>query len=681
MNIQSLVEKSVIYPPLPAGVDALRILNLQPGNFDDPLTCTSVSYTFGDKPKYVALSYTWESPYADIASLPTSPEGEISQTSSMGGQQLHAKTMSSNYSLNAVPTHRNPKLSSVKNSQIALSRSTAITVNGQPFPVHHNLYLALLHLRSPDHTLSIWIDAICISQSDTLERNSQVALMPFIYTRARTVVAWLGTKAYTTQLEPFRALSLDWMTGQTNRYPDFLADSARMIYSQEPDLHTFARIMESTYWGRLWIVQEVCLAYKLVFVYGSKIWPGEDIEQWECMAQARLQVPQQSSDNAQHSKRIEQAKMLRLLDVRKRKHASDMKLENLIELFATHACTRVKDKIYALLGLAKDVAPFADSATDSKRSPVDLHNIKVDYSQSIYDIWADVVRFIYNSTRDQEKRLNSRRGKDLATSGLPHAPERVTIMRTAGVVQEALRQELEKDVTDDSGSKLAGKNPIVKVIGYVAGRILQLGPDYNTLISTFQAQREWPICWTHVYDEPEDLETLSKTNEQYTRDIMDYSESYLARIQDVCAPNVVAWNSDQQERPCSQNAVEYGKIFGRTNAGGDQCSALCAPRISLGTDCLIMLVPPAARAGDIIVRFWNCSAAAIMRYTPSRAPSRETNSPQEANTPLMLVGRADVADVPGTKSSFRNWVPKPAAAANVDMDLRTLQILTACIRT
>lgn len=38
----------------------------------------------------------------------------------------------------------------------------------------------------------LWIDAICINQSDIKEREEQVARMAHIYKRARRVVVWLG---------------------------------------------------------------------------------------------------------------------------------------------------------------------------------------------------------------------------------------------------------------------------------------------------------------------------------------------------------------------------------------------------------------------------------------------------------------------------------------------------------
>jgi hypothetical protein len=40
--------------------------------------------------------------------------------------------------------------------------------------------------------LSIWIDAICIDQSNTQERNQQVSMMGDVYGSATTVWVWLG---------------------------------------------------------------------------------------------------------------------------------------------------------------------------------------------------------------------------------------------------------------------------------------------------------------------------------------------------------------------------------------------------------------------------------------------------------------------------------------------------------
>ena len=58
-----------------------------------------------------------------------------------------------------------------------------------------SLYYALHHLRQPDQSRYLWIDAICINQEDLDERSQQVGLMRQIYSQASHVVVWLGPEA------------------------------------------------------------------------------------------------------------------------------------------------------------------------------------------------------------------------------------------------------------------------------------------------------------------------------------------------------------------------------------------------------------------------------------------------------------------------------------------------------
>jgi hypothetical protein len=67
-----------------------------------------------------------------------------------------------------------------------------ITVNGSSFLVSSTLYVALEHLRYRSQECKLWIDAICIDQANTSERNSQVAIMRQIYRNAARVIIWIG---------------------------------------------------------------------------------------------------------------------------------------------------------------------------------------------------------------------------------------------------------------------------------------------------------------------------------------------------------------------------------------------------------------------------------------------------------------------------------------------------------
>ncbi|KAF1969164.1 heterokaryon incompatibility, partial [Bimuria novae-zelandiae CBS 107.79] len=43
-----------------------------------------------------------------------------------------------------------------------------------------------------DDACTLWIDALCINQNDPIEKGHQVALMGKVYSRASSVLVWLG---------------------------------------------------------------------------------------------------------------------------------------------------------------------------------------------------------------------------------------------------------------------------------------------------------------------------------------------------------------------------------------------------------------------------------------------------------------------------------------------------------
>lgn len=55
-----------------------------------------------------------------------------------------------------------------------------------------NLYTVLLHLQDHDIPRIIWVDAVCIDQSETREKEVQISLMAEIYAKASRVIVWLG---------------------------------------------------------------------------------------------------------------------------------------------------------------------------------------------------------------------------------------------------------------------------------------------------------------------------------------------------------------------------------------------------------------------------------------------------------------------------------------------------------
>jgi hypothetical protein len=67
-----------------------------------------------------------------------------------------------------------------------------IFIHEHSFDVTVNLHAALLRLRNHSIERILWVDAICINQTDSKEKGQQIQSMAKIYGHANRVVVWLG---------------------------------------------------------------------------------------------------------------------------------------------------------------------------------------------------------------------------------------------------------------------------------------------------------------------------------------------------------------------------------------------------------------------------------------------------------------------------------------------------------
>jgi hypothetical protein len=119
-----------VYQPLDPGADDFRVLEILPGNAGDTIRC-SITQPFHLNTNYRALSYRAGDP----------------------------------------------------------TKTGEIVVNGHLFNVFATLFSAMKRLRFADKSRILWIDQICINQSNLEERSSQVPKMRLIYERAVEVIA------------------------------------------------------------------------------------------------------------------------------------------------------------------------------------------------------------------------------------------------------------------------------------------------------------------------------------------------------------------------------------------------------------------------------------------------------------------------------------------------------------
>lgn len=84
-----------------------------------------------------------------------------------------------------------------------------ICINEKRAFVTRNLFKALKSIRQIDEDTILWVDALCIDQSNHKEKGHQVSQMRLVYERAEDVIIWLGESDADTDILFDDALKLD----------------------------------------------------------------------------------------------------------------------------------------------------------------------------------------------------------------------------------------------------------------------------------------------------------------------------------------------------------------------------------------------------------------------------------------------------------------------------------------
>ncbi|KAL6711855.1 hypothetical protein ACN47E_002898 [Coniothyrium glycines] len=156
-----------------------------------------------------------------------------------------------------------------------------------------NLAEALPHLIKQSRTKRLWIDQLCINQSDNTERSAQVGLMSQIYTKASRVLVWLGPA------DEHSRTCKQWLAALAELLPTL--QSAHRVVRESPEYHrdwrqvivrdTFASPATAPVWAaalikfwarpwftRGWIVQEFLLAREVVCLAGDVEFSLQDLD-------------------------------------------------------------------------------------------------------------------------------------------------------------------------------------------------------------------------------------------------------------------------------------------------------------------------------------------------------------------------------------------------------------------
>ncbi|KAL2074911.1 hypothetical protein VTL71DRAFT_8691 [Oculimacula yallundae] len=240
-------------------------------------------------------------------------------------------------------------------------------------PIRINLFQALRRFRFQSGSRFIWVDAICIDQSNSTERSYQVAMMRAIYQHSQCTLIWLGpgTPATTGALEFVRGLlriKSHLNDDESIATLSSASDSELAKYglnSSNPQLHAYQLLETNPWFKRVWVIQEVALSLKASVTLGSCTVDWDDY----CDARAfsiKINISPSSGSGDSIGDDLGLARSLVL-----QQSFVTHRLLPLILRFRHHEATDPRDKIFALYGLFRP-SPYADLLIPNYNIPTAL---------------------------------------------------------------------------------------------------------------------------------------------------------------------------------------------------------------------------------------------------------------------------------------------------------------------
>ncbi|KAL8806240.1 MAG: hypothetical protein Q9200_005128 [Gallowayella weberi] len=260
----------------------------------------------------------------------------------------------------------------------------SIVLDGQNVTIPHNTAVALRNL-SKVFSCPLWIDAVCIDQNNLREKSQQVAMMGQVYSKAASVIIWLGPsqsstanaiisveKIYEQCLEVIGDLKdLNAHLYGSDGSPGFKYSDAPLPDCDWPALQAF---YSAQWFGRLWVIQEIGLAQDSTVYVGSFSIGAEKV-----VLAARWMVHRKYTRycGGSDSPGVESASSLY--------RPAGRPLANQLRRTHRAGCRDARDKVYGLLGLLHEETASA---------------IVADYTKPLVDVYAHAIRLALHEACD-----------------------------------------------------------------------------------------------------------------------------------------------------------------------------------------------------------------------------------------------------------------------------------------
>jgi hypothetical protein len=234
-----------------------------------------------------------------------------------------------------------------------------ISLDGKPFQVLASLYPILNMICDSPNLIALWwwIDFICIDQQDTpgakIERGVHVLLMGRIYQQSQHTIGWLGS--------PSDGEALDRTGISAMNFLRVLRNHTRVLESHEkraaavenlsgfPGWEAIQQLFLRPWWRRVWTLQEYMMSRVFHFYCGHDHMDRKEFMSaiysiYLCRKIDENLLPLEAWQPAWNRRRIHMWY----------KDNHSMSLVSLVAYGSDSQATDPRDRVYALLGLAKD---------------------------------------------------------------------------------------------------------------------------------------------------------------------------------------------------------------------------------------------------------------------------------------------------------------------------------------
>jgi hypothetical protein len=275
----------------------------------------------------------------------------------------------------------------------------------QYLPLTRSLHEALQNLRAVEDIgqTTFWADQICIDQVNTDERNHQVAVMGSIYRKATQVITYIGPDT------PQDHKGIDLVRTCNRLWQEIRNSSQRLDYVEarsflkkhlpgqdDPAWEGYSSITNRAWSTRLWMIQENVVNDNTIMVCGTTAFqwtvPGVEVldatfdnfpERIRFVIYNRGNRGECNHGCPSSSPLPSVGQLLGLRAMLSEKGCNSLPLLDLLRTSRDFACQDLRDKVYALLGLASDL---------------DILAIKPDYTKSPAQVLTDTALRILRSS-------------------------------------------------------------------------------------------------------------------------------------------------------------------------------------------------------------------------------------------------------------------------------------------